>query len=326
MPAPTDESSAQPAAGTRKPMTTAERARHAALVRWKKKNPLGARLLALREKRKGRAAKPKRTPEDRQAEKDQQQAQNRARVFASLGLFEDATATLMQLAAGEQAEDDGGLVKLGLAELGTDGTLRLTAQGRALLSAANRGDAGRARDALSLGKDRAGRAAEREQPKEKQQEKQQGRGGGGGGGGKGKASDDEKRQKKQEEREQRARDTAEEVGLKPAEVDALRKAAEGDDVAEADVDGLAELGLVEAASGRLEATDAGRRALTALERGDIRGYRAAVQDARKKQEREAARAERTRARETRRAERERYRTRRVPSKKPAPRRFPKTPR
>lgn len=43
-----------------------------------------------------------------------------------------------------------------------------------------------------------------------------------------------------------------------------------------------------------EATDQGRRALTALERGDVRTYQAALQDARNRLAREAAAEERKR--------------------------------
>jgi hypothetical protein len=64
---------------------------------------------------------------------------------------------------------------------------------------------------------------------------------------------------------------------------------------------LARLGLIDAAG---DATDQGRRALSALEQGNARQYRAAVQDARARLQREAATAQRTRDREAATARRE----------------------
>lgn len=123
---------------------------------------------------------------------------------------------------------------------------------------------------------RAERAAELAKPKPEKPKK-------GGGGGKGKKptpTDEEKRAATDAKKRQTAADTAGRVGLKPAEVDALRTAAEGGKVSEAEIDGLAELGFVVATGdNRFEATDQGRRALSALERGDVRAYQAAVQDA-----------------------------------------------
>lgn len=115
---------------------------------------------------KGRKpAKPKKatlTPEQRAAARDQQHAENRAKVLSQLGLPEDAAGALESLRAGTAVDDDGGLVKLGLAEQAADGSYRLTASGRALANAASSGDAGRARDVMSSARDRLGARQERQ--------------------------------------------------------------------------------------------------------------------------------------------------------------------
>lgn len=301
----------------RKPMNPQERARHAALVRWGKKNPLAARVMALREKRKAKgAAAPK-------PDKAQAAAENRAKAYEALGLFEDATAALDALRKGEPVDDDGGLVKLGLAEQGADGTYRLTPAGRALHAAATRGDVGAAKDTLSRAKDKvAGREAslaeqaaaglDKKQPagslaeqatgglskKEPAPEKKKGSGGGGGGG-------KEEKPDKAAEAAQRTTAALDAVGLKPGDLDALRAAAEGGDVDEAQIDGLAEQGLVEPdGKGGFITTDQGRRALRALERGDVRGYRAALQDVGAARGRAQERKERRAAQDEARAGRE----------------------
>lgn len=259
----TAPSTPAPAAGGRKPMTPKERAQHAALVRWGKKNPLAARLMAVREARKQRKAKaaakpkpgeggggaakpkaPKPTPEQRKAEREQEkqaeQQQNRAQTFKELGLFEDATAALSDLAAGTPIDDDGGLVTMGLAEQADDGTYRLTPAGRQLYNAASRGDLGMARDTLSRAGDakrrsdertqqqqekatareqaraarqaeREKRAAEREKAKA-EKDKQKAKGGGGGGKGKDETKDKEKAAKEQARQERAARVQALQLG------------------------------------------------------------------------------------------------------------------
>jgi hypothetical protein len=292
----------------RKKMTPAEVARHAALVRWKKKNPLMARQMAIREKRKakGSGAKPKPAPVDKAA----QQAENRAKTYEALGLFEDATAALDALRKGEAVDDDGGLVKLGLAEQAADGTYRLTAAGRALHSAASRGDVGAARDTLSKAKDRAeaSAAAEAEAAGKEGKEGEKPKGGGGGGGGGGKEEPEDKDAAKEQERAQRTAETAGKVGLAPEDTDDLRAAAEAGGVQN---EKLIALGLVGEDG---TTTDQGRRALTALERGDVRGYRAALQDVEAARGRAKAKAdrdaERGAEREARDAEREQARAER----------------
>lgn len=143
------------------------------------------------------AAKPKLTPEQRTQQRQAEHEQNATKVLHDLGIPEDAAGALADLRAGKAIEDDGGLVRMGLAEQGRDGSYRLTATGRAFLSAAEAGDAGRARDALGRARDqqagreeRAAAGAERERAAEerraeaerKQAERlaKQKKGGGGG--------------------------------------------------------------------------------------------------------------------------------------------------
>lgn len=170
---------------------------------------------------KGAGAKPKKpkepklTPEERQAEREERRAamieKNLTKTYNALGLMEDATYALNALRNGETVDDDGGLVKMGLAEQAADGTYRLTAAGRALHSAAKRGDVGAAKDTLSKAKDAIAAADEAEDgaPSGSLQDRLRKRdpakdqafgdkpegeekpksGGGGGGGGKDKPTD-----------------------------------------------------------------------------------------------------------------------------------------
>jgi hypothetical protein len=110
----------------------------------------------------------------------------------------------------------------------------------------------------------------------------------GGGGGSKKPSDADKRQ----ERSKRALETAESVGISAADLGALRDAAEGlSGAGSAGSAALSSLGLI-GPDGL--ATDQGRRALTALERGDVRQYQAALQDAKNRMGRESAASDRKR--------------------------------
>jgi hypothetical protein len=110
----------------------------------------------------GGGGKGKKEEKDKDAEKEQERAENREKVYGALELFEDATGALSELAAGGSPEDDGGLVKMGLAEQARDGSYRMTSTGRAFVRAAERGDTAAARDALSRGKDRVGARQERD--------------------------------------------------------------------------------------------------------------------------------------------------------------------
>lgn len=172
-----EDSAPPPAAGRSKYSDPKARARHAALVRWKKENPQAAnlqeRLAQIRAARlkkakgggkgKGKAkggagkkpAAPKLTPEQRKAAQAQAQAAAREKTLKETGLAEDARASLDDLIAGRDVEDDGGLEKMGLAERGKDGKLRLTSAGRAVHRAAGRGDTGAVKDALSRAKEKA---------------------------------------------------------------------------------------------------------------------------------------------------------------------------
>jgi len=174
--------------------------------------------------KKGRKpAKPKLTPEQRAQQRTAQQQANRAKVFSQLGLPEDATGALEDLRSGIATTDDGGLVKMGLAEQAADGSYRLTASGRALANAAAQGDVGRARDTISAARDRLGarqgrqaaaeqrkqavaarRAAAQEVRKKKQEEAKKKRGASGGKkqtGGRGGDSGAYQRQQREAERQ-----------------------------------------------------------------------------------------------------------------------------
>lgn len=263
------------------------------------------------------AAKP--TPEQRAV----QESQQRQQTLAALNLPDDAVGALEDLRAGKPVDDDGGLVKLGLAEQAADGSYRLTAAGRSLYESAGRGDVGAARDALSRAADSASArqqrqdavAARRDAAAAKKLAAEKPKKGGGGGGGAAKPSEEEKRaaaEAKQREREaeqakqreQAARDAARQVGLADGDLDDLRQAA---DAGGADNQALRDLGLID---NNGDATDAGRQALSALERGDVRGYRAAAQNARERQQRETERQSAAQRREQKRQTREAERTRR----------------
>lgn len=270
-------------------------------------------------KKPKKAARPKPTPEQRQAERDAKAQQNRAQAYRTLGLLEDATASLDALARGEAVADDGGLVKLGLAEQNPDGTYRLTATGRALHSAASSGNLGAARDALGRGASAVQEAASRDAKRQERQAaaeqrkrevaqrraeaeaqrqeraKKRPAGGAARKPAAEQATPAQRQQQQGAERAQAARDTAARVGLTPADTDALRQARDAGGVTSP---ALAALGLV---GDDGFTTDQGRRALAALEAGDTGRYHAALQDARARQGREAAAADRRTATEARRA-------------------------
>jgi hypothetical protein len=229
------------------------------------------------------AAKPKATPEQRAAEREakrtaEQQANRQAvtDALAKAGASisgANLTAVLAAAAGGTIDPKAGAdLEKSGYAVKNPDGSYRLSPEGERLAQAADRGDTRAALDADGKAQERAAKLAAAEKPK-----------GGGGGGGAAKPTEAEKLQAAQAKKDQLARDTAEHVGLSSQDVDALRQAAEAGG---AESEALDKLGFT--ADG--QATDQGRRALTALERGDVRGYQAAVQDAAARTGRETARA------------------------------------
>lgn len=219
-----------------------------------------------------KAPTPKKTDAERQAERDaKRQAADterrakRDQILTEAGIDANTQGALIDARDGNVLTPANGakLAEMGLAEQASDGSYRLTAAGRSVVDAAMSGDPGRVRDTLSKARDQA--APKPEKPPKA----------GGGGGGKAKPD-------KAEEKKQLASDTAQKVGLAPGDADALRAAAEGGSVQNA---ALAGLGLI-GPDGLT--TDQGVRALKALERGDVIGYNAAVQDAKARMGREEA--------------------------------------
>lgn len=139
---------------------------------------------------------------------------------------------------------------------------------------------------------RAERAAELvRRQEERDAKKPKGGGGGGGGGGAAKPTDDEKKRQRDQKRAEMANETAAQVGLGQSDLDALRLATQGTPQSTAATD---KLGL----TARGEATDAGRQALRALERGDAAGYQAALQNARERQTRDEGKRQQETARQS----------------------------
>jgi len=85
---------------------------------------------------------------------------------------------------------------------------------------------------------------------------------------------------KLDDKERTARDTADKVGLGSDGLDALRAVAEGGSVDPRYGDALAELGLAQLVNGGYESTSEGRRALSAVESGNMRNWQASMQSAR----------------------------------------------
>lgn len=282
------------------PLSRSDAARHASLVRWGKEQPFAARLQAIRDKRKTAkgGGKKKPTKPDPKAKA----AQNVANVGAALNAQDAALSkagldTLAAAALGTEPSkaNADALIAMGMAERGADGRFRLSSDGKAVLRAAEKGDTNAVLDRLSVVSDKQKKAAEKEAGEEAATPKLDKDGkpieekkpaGGGGGGGKKEPDKAEKLSAQQKERAQMALDTAPKAGLEAADVDALRAAANEGGAAS---DTLLKLGLIDASG---DATDQGRRALTALERGNVATYRAAVQDAAGRLGREAAKGER----------------------------------
>jgi len=263
-------------------------------------------------KPKGRAGA--KTPEQRQAERQaaraQQQQANRASVTSALAeadasLGPTGVASVLAAMDGGEITNGPALERLGYAEQNPDGSYRLTPEARALARAASRGDARAALDADGRAQERAKKTAAAAEKKKKLEDKKPK----GGGGGKKQPSADEKRQAQQQQRQATAATTAAQVGLRAEDADALRIASEqGAGGLRADQRApLDRLGLLD----DNDTTDAGRRALAALERGDVRGYRAAVQDAAsartRQQDRQTRATERQQQQATRDADREQRR-------------------
>jgi hypothetical protein len=197
------------------------------------------------------------------------------------------------------------LLDAGMITVDANGSSKLTDKGRAVAVAALAGDGAGARTAATPAQDApgapdlAGAMAQTAQPPGGAQapvgalqqvaaagkDKEKKKGGGGGGGG---AKEPEKPAPDKAAAAAAARAaTAGRVGLSTTDADALAEAAEGatDPAAAA---ALITAGLVDA-QGR--ATPAGRQALSALERGDARGYVAATDRVARERERDQARVE-----------------------------------
>lgn len=91
-------------------------------------------------------------------------ADAQAKIGEQAGVDSEDFAALSALSKGTKPSDTDAqrLVELGLAERGTDGTLRMSSNSRGLLRAAQSGDVQAARDALSRGRDKVSRAADAE--------------------------------------------------------------------------------------------------------------------------------------------------------------------
>lgn len=112
-------------------------------------------------RKSGKAAKPKQTADQKAQARQQERAKTRDATLGASGLAQGERDALTALAGGQQA-DGAALAKLGLAEQDTTGAYRLTASGRAAINAAERGDAGAMRDAVSRGRDAVAKRGERE--------------------------------------------------------------------------------------------------------------------------------------------------------------------
>lgn len=162
------------------------------------------------------------------------------------------------------------------------------------------------------------RQEDEQESKTREQEAQENLGkGGGSGGGKAKPTDEEKRQEQDRKKVEARKATAPKAGLKPDEAEFLAGAASGTLPPDSfDASNLRAMGLVVDTGDTTEVTDEGRRALAALERGDVRAALAAIQDGKAR----LARDEAKRARDQ-----ERIPRKTLPSKggqKPDPRRSP----
>lgn len=103
----------------------------------------------------------------RAAERQAARADNRAATLRKLNIAPDGQQALEALRGGQQPDPAalarGGFIDAGLVEQARDGSYRLTASGRAALSAADAGDLGRAGDTISAARDRATAREQRRQ-------------------------------------------------------------------------------------------------------------------------------------------------------------------
>ena len=132
----------------------------------------------------GETKRETRRREQREA-RDRERRQKRDRILTDAGIDENLRDALIDAREGNLLTDANGkkLAEMGLAVQGEDGTWRLTSDGREVVNAANRGDAGRVRDTLGRGRDRVvqgrrreeertQREAEREQARQQRQQQQ----------------------------------------------------------------------------------------------------------------------------------------------------------
>lgn len=282
--------SAPPSTGTPGKRSRSEVARLASLARWGKYKAKGK---AKGGKGKAKAAKP--TPEEKEAQKRQEAQANRTKLLGANAAAMDA------LAMGQQPDPAQGqaLVDAGLADKLEDGSVVLNSAGKQSYNAASSGNAGAVQEIALRAKDAKAKAAKPAEEKPKA---------GGGGGGSAKPTPEDKAKEKQEARAKTASDTAARVGL---EADDLAALTQGRDAGGADNQRMRDIGLLDANG---DTTDQGRRALVALERGDVGSFRAALQDARKQLERDAQTRQRAIEKMIRDAERDR------PQKQPITRR------
>lgn len=247
---------------------------------------------------------------DAEAKKQQERRDNDTKVAEQAGLGTDTHDALTEFASPDEKiqlspKNAAELEKRGLVEKDASGEYRMTPQGRQYVAAAQDGDVRRAADAMSEGSDNVvknqqratekqareearakrraeveARRAEREAKKKEKQSK------GGGGGGKTKPSEADKQAQKEQQRASNRQSFAPQAGVDSNDAEALARSATQPGPPN---ERLVSAGLQNEQG---EATDQGRRFLSAVERGDLRSAQAALQDARQRLGREADRNER----------------------------------
>lgn len=186
-------------------------------------------------------------------------AKNRAELSEQLGVDLEALAGMIN---GTTPSDKlQALVQKGLAEANPDGSITMTAAGRTLLAAVNKGDLDAARAALA-------KAA----PKAK------------GGGGKGGSKSPEEKQREREEAQRQLQQQNRQTviaglagRLSQSAFDALNQFAEGQEIELENVQELAQQGLIEIdAKGNARMTPIGSQLVNAGNKGDLRAAKDAL--------------------------------------------------
>lgn len=123
------------------------------------------------------AKKPKKiaqTPDQKRQARATEHAQNQAKVLSGLNIAPDGQQALEALRQGAQPDpkalERGGFEQAGLVEQASDGSYRMTASGRALLTAAGSGDQGKAGDIISGARDRTATRQQRQAERAKRQQ------------------------------------------------------------------------------------------------------------------------------------------------------------